>query len=386
VTLKEVNIKHRLAAGMGIVLMLLSSPALAVKVGDITRLKGSRRNTLVGFGLVTGLGKNGDQDFGPTMRALAKLHERFASPVTGMEELEEIGVAVVSLTARLPEYGVREGDTVDVEVTAVGSAKSINGGRLLITPLVSPHRLDAPPFGFAEGLVRCPDTEMLAVGVVKRGGVMEEDVLYTFLARGRELPYKLSWIRPDEQYLTLLINDSHAGAVLANTIAMTINGWTQKPGKRLKAIDDPLSGLEDMSMAADPRTVLVRMPRFELLNPMAFIDEILQTPVIDEGAGEARVTINRTKGTIVISGDVEISPVAISVKGISIMPVANTVVGQTPRGPFVPLETKKEKSAKLADLVANLNKLQVPPEVMIDIIEEIHKAGKLHGKLIRESD
>ena len=54
-------------------------------------------------------------------------------------------------------------DTVDVEVTAVGSAKSINGGRLLITPLVSPHRLDAPPFGFAEGLVRCPDTEMLRI-------------------------------------------------------------------------------------------------------------------------------------------------------------------------------------------------------------------------------
>jgi flagellar P-ring protein FlgI len=375
-----------LAACTAIFVLVDGESAMAVKVGDITRLKGSRRNTLVGFGLVTGLGKNGDKEYGPTTRALAKLHERFASPVAGLEELEKAGVAIVSLTARLPEFGVREGDTVDVEVTAVGSAKSLQGGRLLITPMVSPHRLDAPPFGFAEGIVRCPDSQSPTVGVVKNGGVMEQDVIHSFIASGRELPYKLSWIKPTENYLTLLISDPQASAVLANTIAMTVNGMTRNPSQRSAADDDPLSIRDDLAMAVDPRTVLVRVPRFEMLNPMGFVDDLLQMPVVEEGTGEARVTLNRTKGTIVISGDVEISPVAVSVKGISIVPSANGTAATKPAGPVVALDPTLGKNTKLAELVDNLNKLQVSTEVLIDIIEEIHKTGNLHGKLIRETD
>jgi flagellar P-ring protein precursor FlgI len=377
------------AAGLALaVVCLISVPAYGVKVGDITKLKGSRHNKIVGFGLVTGLGEFGDQEYGPTVRALAKIHDQFASPVMQTDDLTKAGVALVMLEATLPVFGVREGDHVDISVTAVGSAERIVGGRLVITPLVSPFRMNDPPYGFASGVIRPVDPEVPTVGVIKGGGIMERDIVYSFIAIGRDLPFESQWVQPEQRYITLVLDDEHANPVLANTVAMTINGlFSQRSSTQTAA-----SGFEDvednLAIAADPKNILVRIPPFELVNPIAFINDIQTMTVVEEDLNdsEARVVVNRLRGTIVITGNAEISPVAVSVRGLSISTVDT---GGAPQGgePFLALENRKpEETTKLSVLVDQLRQLRVPADIRIDVIEEIHKAGKLHAKLIRETE
>jgi len=255
-------------------------PVFGVKVGDITKLQGSRHNKLVGFGLVTGLGENGDKEYGPTVRALTKVHERFASAVMPADDLTKTGVALVMLEATLPRFGIREGDEVDVSVTAVGSAEQIVGGRLLVTPLVSPFRFNDPPYGFASGMIRQVDPETPTVGVIKSGAVLERDIIYSFIALGRDLPFETQWVRPDQRYITLVLDDRHANPVLANTVAMTINGlFSQRTSAQAGA-----SGLEDvennLAIAVDPKNILIRIPPVELAKPMAFINDIQTNTVV----------------------------------------------------------------------------------------------------------
>src|SRR3954451_11664957 len=119
--------------------LLLGRTASAVKVADITRLSGQRTNVLTGLGLVYGLKGTGDGgDFLPAIKPLASMLSKFSDPAT-VQELSKVGnVALVSITATIPADGARNGDKIDVYVTSLGSASSLKGGRLFVTPLQGP--------------------------------------------------------------------------------------------------------------------------------------------------------------------------------------------------------------------------------------------------------
>src|SRR5690606_9756086 len=108
-----------------VTLWFASAPAQAVQVQDLVRLKGSETSKLVGMGLVVGLRGTGDGGkFMPAMRPLAAVMQQFMDPnVIAFELKDAKNVALVTLTATLPATGVREGDRVDVYVSAVGAAK-----------------------------------------------------------------------------------------------------------------------------------------------------------------------------------------------------------------------------------------------------------------------
>ena len=108
-----------------------------VRVQDVARLQGQRTNKLMGYGLVVGLNGTGDgEKYASTMRALMSLHRRYAAPVLSEEDLKgNNSVAIVAVEVTIPEYGAREGETLDVVVSVVGRAKSLGGGQLLTTPL-----------------------------------------------------------------------------------------------------------------------------------------------------------------------------------------------------------------------------------------------------------
>ncbi len=125
-----------------------------------------------------------------------------------------------------------------------------------------------------------------------------------------------------------------------------------------------------------------------MANPAGFISRVINLEVVLPPT-EARVTINERTGTIVITGDVEIGPVAISHQGLSITTIqpavpptqaAPQVVEQT----FVAVDSTREGSTKLSALLDALNQLKVPPEDRIAIIKMIHSTGKLHARLIVE--
>src|SRR5262249_40800140 len=155
-------------------LLIAPHSAFATKIGDVTHLKGARNNRLVGFGLVTGLNGKGDGGkYAPAIRPLAQVLGNFSNP-TQLEELKDTrNVALVNLERILPEHGVREGDSLDVHVTAIGSAKSLVGGRLFISPLQGPNRADKRIFALAGGAIQVPDPIAPTRAVVRGGATME---------------------------------------------------------------------------------------------------------------------------------------------------------------------------------------------------------------------
>ncbi len=374
---------------------ILAAPARGAKIGDVTRLKGRRTNTLVGHGLVVGLKGTGDGDkYAPAIRPLVQVLEQFANPVLFKDDVKNTkNVAVVFVEATLPENGVREGDRVLVHVSSIGACKSLVGGRLLITPLLQgADKTDTTVYAMASGPL-VTDSEHPTTAVVKEGATLEVSVLHTYLARGRELLHPSLLIQPTEHYITLVLNDVHAEWSMANTIAQIINQEAAFPvaDPREKADDAserPASEApKELALALDPKNVIVRVPAAEVRNPASFVAWIegldLLMPVT-----EARVLVSRKDGTIVVTGDVEIAPMVITHNGLTI----TTMVPEPPKASegnprveeqtWVPIDPQRRGGTKLTELVDALNKLKVPAKDRIAIIEKAYRSGKILARWV----
>src|SRR3972149_6331732 len=169
------------------------------RVGDVTHLQGHGRNVLVGYGLVTGLDKTGDGGkFVPTMKAVAEMMRRFGADIESIEDVSASkNTAVVMLEAIIPDHGGREGELLDVSVTAV-AAKSLAAGRLLPTPLVYHDRNVEGLYGFASGRI-VVDPVMPTTGTIREGARLEKDVFINVVAIGSALKangISSPWIQP----------------------------------------------------------------------------------------------------------------------------------------------------------------------------------------------
>jgi flagellar P-ring protein precursor FlgI len=369
----------------------MTATAVASKICDIADLQGTRINRLQGFGLVIGLNGTGDGEYVPTMRALAQMHERFGNPVVSVAELAEAkNVAIVHIEAVLSRDGVREGDRVDVHVSSIGGAKSLLGGRLLMTPLVGPNPNDGRVMALAGGPVLVEQADVLTVGRVPGGATLEQNWIHNYICLGRDLAIyrnrstvrSVDWVKPDAPYVTFVIKKENAGWGVANTIARTINA---------DAAVSPVGDSDvktQMAVPFDPRTVIVRIPDEERNNPAGFLArleglELFMLPT------EAKVRINRKVGNITMSADVEIAPAIISHGGLTI----ETLVPEQPatmNNPrlevrnFHGIDPQHKGGAKLDDLLTALKQLQVPIEDRIAIVEQLDKTGRLYASLIVE--
>jgi flagellar P-ring protein precursor FlgI len=350
-----------------VVLCLICAPcAMAVKIADITHISGQRTNVLTGMGLVYGLNGTGDGgDFLPAIKPLVAMLSKFDN-ATAVKELGNAkNVALVSITATIPADGARAGEPVDCYVTSIGAAGSLKGGRLFIVPMLGPTaQLDQEtnaPFAMASGAVDLEDPSTPTTGVIKGGCVMESDWLNKNVDKsGRFM---------------LIVEAPSASWTTASTIAKIINESEGEKG-------------ETLAVAVDAKTVIVTIPVFDRARPDGFISRIqrMDLPML---SSEARVQVNTRKGSIVMTGDVEISPVVISIKGLTISTVTPPPVGTSVRPILgeknaVAMDTTGTGGAKLNDLLAVFDQLKVPAEDRISILEELHKTGKLHAKLVME--
>ncbi len=342
--------------------VLVATPsALATRVADVTHLKGRRDNRLHGMGLVIGLAGTGDGGkYAPSIQSLGAMLQKFENPVPLAALRETKNVAIVSIEVVLPENGAREGDRVDVQVSAIGAAKSLAGGRLLISPLQGPDLRTI--FAFAAGPVVINDPRTPTVGVVRQGATLEADVIHNYIEGGR---------------ITLVLEDAHASWALAATIAQLINEEMSDTGR-----------LTRIARALDPKNVEVAIPPNELSDPAAFIAAVESVELFLPPA-EARVTINRAKGTVVVTGEVEIGAVLISYNGMTISTVQpppqpsadNPLVSEQT---VAAIDPTGRGGARLRDLLDALNSLKVPARDLINILEDLHRSGKLHAKLVHE--
>ena len=351
------------------------------RVGDVTRLQGQGTNVLTGYGLVTGLDGTGDGGkFLPTIKALAAALERFGAGPGELADVEGAkNVAVVMIETVIPEHGAREGDALDVHVTAV-AAKSLEGGHLLTTPLIYHDPTLEGLFAFASGRIVLTGKTQTA-GLIRGGARMERDLFINVVATGAELRsagITSPWIRSERTYITLVLDEPHAGWPMAAAIA--------------QAVDKELSisaEVERVALALDSKSIAVLLPLHQRTDPASWIRDVQVTPVLME-SNEARVTINRKTGTIVVTGDTRISDVVVSQLGMTITvanPLADGSILPLPafeEHDFVALDDPEHRLPNVQDLLQALNRLKVPFKNRIAILEEIHRAGKLHARILYE--
>jgi flagellar P-ring protein precursor FlgI len=351
----------------------LTGPVWAIRIGDICRVKGQEENTLQGLGLVVGLNGTGDgADFGPKIQALANALHRMGSPLGagGFRELRNTkNAALVLVTATVPSTGARQGDTLKCVVTSIGDAKSLKGGYLVSTPLQGPFVAaevgQTKVYGFAQGTVQLDDERQVNRGSIVQGARLEADLLNPYVVNGQ---------------FTLVLRQSHASFSMASQVAYIINS---AGGDTIRDADAPrerivTAGQSGIARAVDQLNVLVTIPDSERQDPVYFIQRMLDEP-LDGADLEARVTVNRDKGTIVIGERVEVGPAVINHGNMVIEAGANV-----PTGEFIPVDSAARSPARLQALVTTLQAIRLSTTDIIDIIETLDKNGSLHGTLVIE--
>jgi len=332
------------------------------RIGDICRIKGQEENVLVGMGLVIGLKGTGDGDMKVTQRALAHFMDVLGHRVSGqggqpvLDDLKGAkNVALVYVTAIVPPGGAQQGDNLDCIISAV-SAKSLEGGNLMLTELKGPVPGDKTVYALAKGLVSVDDSARPQMGRVPLGCQLERKIENPFVTRDGKL--------------ILVMQKDHAAFQTATDVERAIN---QEPD----FINN--STAQEIARAIDQVTIEVTIPPSYAERPTLFVSTLLSTRLSPPQVN-TRVIINERKQMFAIGADVEISPVAIMHKNrliqIGDQPAVNEAVAFNPRG-----DTSKPK---LESLVAALNLLKVPAADVIDIIKMLKHKRALFGELIIE--
>ena len=342
--------------------VLLSAPAQATQIRNIVTLKGSEESVISGIGVVVGLNGTGDGEFGPAHKAvLAAVTRNLDATATPQNFTDADSIALVHVSAVVPAQGVRQGvDQLDVTVATINDAQSLKGGVLLDAVLFAPGK-NGRDYAVAAGNVILEDEEHPTRAKVVRGAHMVRDVPSMNLDQFNQI--------------TLVIQKNKASWQLANFIAETINGVM------IGEDEDPIAH------AVDQKNVIVKVPDQALPNLSSFITQIMGTPIDSEiASGGARVIINEAEGTIAMTQDVELSPVMISHKGMTIQildpePVPDPNNPQVRNVSFVALDPDNRAGAGLRQLEQAFNILNVPAEDRIAIVKMLHDLGVLHAKL-----
>jgi flagellar P-ring protein precursor FlgI len=338
---------------------LCFSPSFArTRLEHFCTVQGQQEVRLTGLGLVVGLPGTGDGARNlPTVRALRAALMRMNQPTGDADFKNADNVAVVLIEASVPRTGLRRGQKIDGYVSAI-SAKSLRGGRLLSSPLTALGDAKTA-VALASGAITVEDAKLPNTGRLPLGVDLLRNVTASFVNHQGE----------KGTTFTLLIDPAKASFWTSSEVANVINNefTFEANGKRL-------------ARSVGPGSVEVTIPETYRNQPVEFIAQVLEVG-IDTPHTQARVILNNHSKTVIVTGEVEISPVVITHKNF------NIEVGgaaQEDPGPFIALSDgqSRQSPVQLQQLQAALNKLRVPNEDVIAIIRELHATGKLHAELI----
>lgn len=357
-----------------------------LRIRDICRIKGQEGNALHGLGLVVGLKGTGDTEL-PTTRALGKMMELMGSPISqdlsGRVVLDELknakNVAMVFVTATVPPEGARQGGQLNVTVNAV-SAKSLEGGSLLMTPLLGPNPKDRRIFGFAQGPIKLDKTGPPTAAKVHNGCRLETNFSNAFIGSRRAIDDRGRVV--EQEIITLVVDKNHASFQTSFTIAELLNnpqnlGIGSQQASSATSSSAEIGDASGFARAVDQVNVEIRIPALYRENPVDFIAHVLETQIVPPRHA-ARVVIDQRNGNIVIGDNVMVGRVAVTHRNISIE-TGNPATD----GPLFLLDQAEDTSTtRLKALVNALNALKVNPEDIMDIIKTLEVSGDLYGRLI----
>lgn len=343
-----------------------------VRLKDIAKFEGVRENYLVGYGLVVGLNGTGDSisSIPYTKESLVGMLERLGINVRDAASLSGKNIAAVMVTATLPPFS-RHGSKIDVSVAAMGDAKDLRGGTLLVTPLVG---ADGDVYAVAQGPMAISGFNasgksgsnitkgVPTTGNISNGAIIEKEIAFELSS----LPsLNLSLRNPD--------------LTTAKRVAEAIN---KTHG--------------DISQATDPSTINIQIPSSERGRLVNFLTKIEQLMVVPDYV--AKIIIDDQDGVIVMGENVRISTVAVTHGNITIrvnetpevsQPNSFTAVQQATTVERSDINIKEENSAfvvlnsgvTLQELVKALNAMGATPKDLISILRSIKAAGAIQADI-----
>ena len=349
------------------------------RLKDLTSIAGIRSNQLVGYGIVVGLNGTGDGNIGLTLQSMQSMVSRFGL-VTDTAGLNGANTAAVMVTADMSAFS-KPGQTIDITVSTLGKASSLRGGTLLMTPLLG---ADGETYAIAQGnlvvgglgvtgqdgssvVVNIP-----TVGRVPRGATVEKLVETTFL-------------KSDNIILNLHQGDFSTSLEVSN------------------AINDIFG--PDVSVPLDASSIKVRSPK-DPAQKVAFVS-LLENIEIEPSRPKAKVIVNARTGTIVIGGDVRVTPAVVTHGSMTVRVSEDQNVNQnnnlamnsdqvvvTPGDATVTPDTEidvDEEVAKafifdpgveLSEIVESINAVGASASDLVAILEALREAGSLRAELI----
>jgi flagellar P-ring protein FlgI len=349
-----------------------SAHAKTTRIKDIVNFESVRENQLIGYGLVVGLNNTGDSlgNSPFTEQSMIAMLERLGVNVRG-QNLNTGNVAAVMVTATLPPFK-NQGAKIDVNISSLGDASSLQGGTLLVTPLMA---ADGEVYAIAQGSVNVAGfsaggqaaqitQNTPTVARIPEGAIVE-----------REIDFRL------EDLSEVRLSLRNPDFTTSRRIAQAINGFSAAT----------------VAVAENSASVVLKRPSMYAGTIVDLITDIEQLPV--EPDQIARVVIDERSGVIVMGSDVKINTVAIAQANLTIRITETPQVsqpnpfaeqGNTVVVPRTDLQVNEGPNAKLAvmetgvtleDLVTGLNRLGVPPRDVITILQAIKASGALQAEI-----
>lgn len=364
------RIDFRGIAALMLIAVLFAATADAARIKNLCEIQGSRGNTLKGVGLIVGLAGTGDKKTSVTPQARQTVLRRLGMDVGGTtdQSSSKNNVATVIVTAVIPA-SAKEGTRIDVQVSTLYDAESLEGGTLLETQLLG---LDGEVYAVAQGAVSVGGFNVSSGGNTAQKNHVTAGRIPMGAFVEREIPSTIT----DGERIMLLLKQPDFGT--AHNIQETIN----------KAVGG------SCALALTEGTVSVMIPkkrRPDIIEYIAFIQNVdVQTDL------RSRVIINERTGTIVVGGDVRILPCHVAHGSLNIRVVATPLVSQplpfsggfTVETEQVDVEVEEEEvrlmplsGVSAADVADGLNRLKVTPRDLIAIFQALREAGVMDADL-----
>lgn len=318
----------------------------AEKIGDLTNIIGVRENQLIGYGLVVGLNGSGDKGAKFTSQSMANILETMNVKLSS-NDIKSSNIAAVMITANLPAFG-RQGDKIDIKISSIGDAKSIQGGTLIMTPL---NAVDGQIYAIAQGNVTMGNSDSKVSGTINNGATIEKEVSYNIYNQ-------------DNATLSLKKSNFQNAITIQNVLNQTFN--------------------ENIASAIDPRTIKLKKP-----SSLSMIEFLALVQEIDVNySNREKIVIDEKSGTIIAGLDIKVQPIALTHGDLNIRVTKDfdgneesQKIGNSSFDVNSNTLNGNGNNPTVASVVRALQRLGATPASVISILEGMKKSGAISADI-----
>lgn len=322
---------------------------MAEKIGDIASVVGVRDNQLIGYGLVIGLNGTGDKSGSKfTMQSISNMLESVNVKISA-DDIKSKNVAAVMITASLPPFA-RQGDKIDIHISSIGDAKSIQGGTLVMTPL---NAVDGNIYALAQGAIVSGNSNNLLSANIINGATIEREVSYDLFHKNA---------------MTLsLKNPNFKNAIQVQNTLNKVFG-------------------NKVAIALDPKTIQITRP--ERLSMVEFLALVQEIPI--NYNAKNKIIVDEKSGTIVSGVDIIVHPIVVTSQDITLKITKeplNDSKNTQDLDNNMSLDTAHNtlssngKSITIAGVVKALQKIGVSAKGMVSILQALKKSGAISAEM-----